>query len=333
MATFRKLKSNKWQVIIRKNNYPHVVRSFLDKSTAVKFAKDVETKMDKMIWDDFSQAQSTTLKDILLKYREEITIKKKGWKEETPKINLLMRHKISSYSLMQLRSSHLYKFKEEMLIDRAPKTVNNYLQLISHVWKTAKKVWSLTLPAQNPVDLVVFEKVNNKRENILTREEYQSLLNCCTESKLNTLVDIVKFAYLTGARLGEITKLKRDDINFNEFVCTFRDTKNSEDRTIPLSNEVIDILKKYPFGETVFQIKREQLRFYFVQARKKANLTKFRFHDLRACFCTNALLSGMSIAEVSSISGHKSWSQLKRYTRIKPSDLLQKINNILTMKK
>jgi len=333
MATFRKLKSNKWQVIIRKNNYPHVVRTFLDKSTAVKFAKDVETKMDKMIWDDFSQAQSTTLKDILLKYREEITIKKKGWKEETPKINLLMRHKISSYSLMQLRSSHLYKFKEEMLIDRAPKTVNNYLQLISHVWKTAKKVWSLTLPAQNPVDLVVFEKVNNKRENILTREEYQSLLNCCTESKLNTLVDIVKFAYLTGARLGEITKLKRDDINFNEFVCTFRDTKNSEDRTIPLSNEVIDILKKYPFGETVFQIKREQLRFYFVQARKKANLTKFRFHDLRACFCTNALLSGMSIAEVSSISGHKSWSQLKRYTRIKPSDLLQKVNNISTMKK
>ena len=332
MATFRKLKSNKWQVIIRKNNYPHVVRTFLDKSTAVKFAKDVETKMDKMIWDDFSQAQSTTLKDILLKYREEITIKKKGWKEETPKINLLMRHKISSYSLMQLRSSHLYKFKEEMLIDRAPKTVNNYLQLISHVWKTAKKVWSLTLPAQNPVDLVVFEKVNNKRENILTREEYQSLLNCCTESKLNTLVDIVKFAYLTGARLGEITKLKRDDINFNEFVCTFRDTKNSEDRTIPLSNEVIDILKKYPFGETVFQIKREQLRFYFVQARKKANLTKFRFHDLRACFCTNALLSGMSIAEVSSISGHKSWSQLKRYTRIKPSDLLQKINNISSIK-
>ena len=332
MATFRKLKSNKWQVIIRKNNYPHVVRTFLDKSTAVKFAKDVETKMDKMIWDDFSQAQSTTLKDILLKYREEITIKKKGWKEETPKINLLMRHKISSYSLMQLRSSHLYKFKEEMLINRAPKTVNNYLQLISHVWKTAKKVWSLTLPAQNPVDLVVFEKVNNKRENILTREEYQSLLNCCTESKLNTLVDIVKFAYLTGARLGEITKLKRDDINFNEFVCTFRDTKNSEDRTIPLSNEVIDILKKYPFGETVFQIKREQLRFYFVQARKKANLTKFRFHDLRACFCTNALLSGMSIAEVSSISGHKSWSQLKRYTRIKPSDLLQKINNISSIK-
>ena len=125
--------------------------------------------------------------------------------------------------------------------------------------------------------------------------------------------------------------LKRDDINFNKKVCIFRDTKNSEDRTIPLSNDVLEILKKYPFGETVFQIKREQLRFYFVQARKKANLTQFRFHDLRACFCTNALLSGMSIAEVSSISGHKDWSQLKRYTRIKPADLLEKINNVISI--
>jgi integrase len=44
----------------------------------------------------------------------------------------------------------------------------------------------------------------------------------------------------------------------------------------------------------------------------------FRFHDLRAYFFTNALLSRMSIAEVSAVSGHKDWSQLKRYTRIKP---------------
>lgn len=331
MATFRKLRSGKWQVIIRKTNYPSVSKTFYDKSTARKFSKDVETKMDRQIWDDYTQAQSTTLKDILKKYRDEITIKKKGWKEETPKINLLMRHKISDHTLMQLRSSHLYKFKDEMLADRAPKTVNDYLQLISHVWKTAKRVWNLTLPAQNPVELVVLEKVNNKRDNILTKQEYQTLLGCCAESRLNTLVDVVKFAYLTGARLGEITKLKRDDINFNKTVCIFRDTKNSEDRTIPLSNDVLEILKKYPFGETVFQIKREQLRFYFVQALKKANLTQFRFHDLRACFCTNALLSGMSIAEVSSISGHKDWSQLKRYTRIKPADLLEKINNVISI--
>ena len=42
MATIRKRQSGKWQVIIRKKNYPSVVRSFLEKSTASKFAKDVD---------------------------------------------------------------------------------------------------------------------------------------------------------------------------------------------------------------------------------------------------------------------------------------------------
>jgi site-specific recombinase XerD len=53
---------------------------------------------------------------------------------------------------------------------------------------------------------------------------------------------------------------------------------------------------------------------------------------LRACYCTNALLNGWSIAEVASTSGHQDWSQLKRYTRIKPKDLLVKINNVVNLK-
>ena len=40
----------------------------------------------------------------------------------------------------------------------------------------------------------------------------------------------------------------------------------------------------------------------------------------------------MSIAEVAAITGHKTWAQLKRYTRIKPADLLDKINNVVNFK-
>ena len=46
---------------------------------------------------------------------------------------------------------------------------------------------------------------------------------------------------------------------------------------------------------------------------QKSKPRKLRWHDLRACFATNALMSGMSIAQVSTITGHKDWSQLKRY--------------------
>ena len=34
MSTIRKRKNGKWQVIIRKKNYPNVTRTFLEKGTA-----------------------------------------------------------------------------------------------------------------------------------------------------------------------------------------------------------------------------------------------------------------------------------------------------------
>jgi site-specific recombinase XerD len=82
----------------------------------------------------------------------------------------------------------------------------------------------------------------------------------------------------------------------------------------------------------MFPISPFRLEKHFRIARAQANIKDFRLHDLRACFCTNALLSGLTIPEVSALSGHKDWSQLKRYTRIKPEDLLDKVNNIVAIK-
>ena len=47
MATIRQLKSGKWQVIIRKKNYPELTKSFMMKSLASKWAKMIETQMEK----------------------------------------------------------------------------------------------------------------------------------------------------------------------------------------------------------------------------------------------------------------------------------------------
>ena len=55
MATIRKMR-NKWQVIIRRKNYPTIVKSFIEKGTASKYARDVENQMDKQIYEDLTGA-------------------------------------------------------------------------------------------------------------------------------------------------------------------------------------------------------------------------------------------------------------------------------------
>ena len=47
-------------------------------------------------------------------------------------------------------------------------------------------------------------------------------------------------------------------------------------------------------------------------------IKNFRFHNPRECTITSLFLNGLSIVEVSVVSGHKNWSELKRYTKIRP---------------
>ena len=331
MAYFYK-RNGRWKIEVRKKGFPSVYKSFLDLKVARKFARDVESKMERNVFEDYSGASGTTLKEILIKYRDEKTVLKKGVREETGKINFLINHKIGLNSLMRLKSHHIYKLMKELSLTRKENTVNHYVNLICHAWRVAKREWGINLPAQNPCDMVTLYRVDDTRDRILTKEEYQRLLEECKNSPLSMLRDIVIFAYSVGARQGEILKLKRSHINFEKKTCTFYDTKNNEDRTIPLADPTLAMLKNYRFGKYIFNTSERRLRKWFNKATYKAEIFDFRFHDLRACFCTNALLNGMTIAQVSFLSGHKDWSQLKRYTRIKPEDLLDKVNTVVNLK-
>ena len=325
---FRRKKNGKWLFEINKKGYPRLSKGFDDLRTGKKWASKIEHEIETGQFEDLTKASKTTMRALLEKYRDEITVDKKGHREESAKINLLIRNDISSHTITSLKAHHLYKFKKESDKVRAPATTNKYLHMLQNVWNTAKKVWGITMPPYNPFELVTMHKVDNARDRVLTTDEYSKLLDACSEGNMPVLKDIVIFAYETGARQGEILKLKRSDVDFDKRLCTFLDTKNGEDRTIPLTDAAIEILKRHRFGDILFNLLPRRLRKHFTIACRRAAITNFRFHDLRACFCTNALLSGVTIPEVSVLSGHKDWKQLQRYTRIKPEDLGTKVQNI-----
>ena len=331
MATIRK-RLGKWQVQIRRKNYPNIIKTFTEKSSADKYVREIEVLMDREQFQDLSAAANTMLGDILKRYVNEITPSKKGAQWEQYKINWLIRHKISLKTLTQLNSKDLYELKNELSTTRKPGTVRQYFHFINIAWSAAERIWGINLPAKNPVKLVMLDKVKDNRDRILSPDEYQKLLTAAEKSKLNTLKDMIIFAYQTAMRFSEILKLQREDVKFDQRIITLRDTKNNEDRTIPISTVAVEILKKYPFGRTFFIVHRDKFRHYFEQACKRAGIKGFRFHDLRACSITNLFLSGMAVPEVALISGHKTWSQLRRYTRIKPEQLLDKINNVSYVK-
>ena len=91
------------------------------------------------MFEDYSGASGTTLREVLIKYRNEKTVEKKGSASETSKINYLIKHKIALNSLMRLKSHHLYKLMKELSATRKTATVNKYINIICHAWRVAKK--------------------------------------------------------------------------------------------------------------------------------------------------------------------------------------------------
>ena len=290
-------------------------------------AKEIEYQLDREQYEDFSESVRITLGELITRYRDEITPTKKGAKEEKYKLNFILRNKIVKCRVLSLKTKQILEFKNDIKETRAASTVNKYIHYIYTIWETARVQWDIALPSRNPVSLVKKEKVTDKIDRILTSEEYQDLLSACSKSNLAFLPEIVEFAYITAMRFGEITKLRTKDINFEKSTALLLDTKNGESRLVPLTDRALEICNKFRFREKLFDINRDKFRHYFEQACHRAKVKKFRFHDLRACAITNLFLNGWSIAEVSVVSGHKTWSELKRYTRIKASDLIKKINN------
>ena len=172
MASIRK-RRGKYQVEIRRKGYPFIRKTFIDLKDARKFGRTVESQMERNIFEDYSNASGTTLRQILIKYRDEKTALKKGSVEETSKINYLIKDKIGLNSLMRLKSHHLYKLMKELSVNRKPATVNKYINIICHAWRVAKREWGVNLPAENPCDMVTMQREPDARDRVLDGEEYK----------------------------------------------------------------------------------------------------------------------------------------------------------------
>ena len=63
------------------------------------------------------------------------------------------------------------------------------------------------------------------------------------------------------------------------------------------------------------------------RAAKFLELDDITLHDLRHEGISRLFDAGLSIPEVSLISGHTSWESLKRYTHIQPKHVLEKLGS------
>ena len=88
MATIRPMR-DKWQAVIRRKGHPSLSKTFELKKDAEKWARQQERAIDAGQWLDHTEAQKTTLDDLLDRYAREVSITKRGAQIEALRVALM----------------------------------------------------------------------------------------------------------------------------------------------------------------------------------------------------------------------------------------------------
>jgi integrase len=324
MATIRKLPSGSWQVQVRRKGEPTLSKTFLTKSIADQWARSIESQIDHGVFVDRSEAESTTLGELIDRYLSEITPLKKGIKQETYRLQSLKK-RLGHLIIASIKSKHIASYRDTRLSEGVSgTTVLHDLSYLSQVFKVAIQDWGIPL-SSNPALLVRKPSKAKGRNRRIDKGELARLLFSLSETiEVKTIVEL---AIETGMRRSELLSIEWNNVDLENRFILLPDTKNGDSRAVPLSTRAMMILEghnNYPSGK-VFLTRPDSVSQAFNRACKRAGLENLRFHDLRHEATSRLFEKGLNTMEVSAITGHKTLGMLKRYTHLKASDLALKL--------
>lgn len=140
---------------------------------------------------------------------------------------------------------------------------------------------------------------------------------------------MVLLAINTGMRRGEIFDLTWENIDIANRMITVPGwaAKSSQTRHIPMNEEVLITLSNLrqsfggngilvfenPFGERFGQIKTA-----WGNLLKRAQISDFRWHDLRHHFASRLAMSGVDLNTIRELLGHSDYKMTLRYAHLAP---------------
>ena len=202
-----------------------------------------------------------------------------------------------------------------------PKSVSRKTNSTKTFFKFLK---SSNLTSNDPADGLSHPKFENKPPRILTKLEYRALRDAA-KSDIR-IIAIIEFLLQTGIRIGELAKLRVEDIILTEpaslHVPPFEGTN---ERIIPLNKPAAEAIAKYlevrpkTPSHSLFITKTgrplliRNIRTAIDRYFRIAGIKEAKVNDMRHTWVAHQLQSGVPMTIVSKLAGHKRLSTTERY--------------------
>ena len=153
-----------------------------------------------------------------------------------------------------------------------------------------------------------------------------------SHQRLPWLWPLIKLAWATAMRRGEILSLQWADVDLERRVAHLRETKTGKPRTVPLSRHALRALAElrelFPDDERVLPVTPNAVRLAWRRLRERAGVPDVRFHDLRHEATSRLAEAGWSDLEISAVTGHRDPRMLRRYAHLRPQDLAARLDRV-----
>ena len=231
-----------------------------------------------------------------------------------------------------ITSQTLVSFAKDLTRNVEPQTCGNYFSHLSSIFTVARPAWGYPLSRQEFEDAVtVLKKLGlirkgSERDRRPTLQELDQLMEHfgrITDHRPSSIPmqKIIAFAVFSTRRQEEITLLRWDDLENDRILV--RDMKHPGDKKgnnvyCELAPEALKIVQSLPHDdERIFPYTADAISAAFTRACKFLEIQDLHFHDLRHEGISRLFEIGKTIPQAAAVSGHRSWSSLKRYTHIR----------------
>jgi integrase len=322
-------RGGKWQARVHRVGMTRS-KTFLLKTDAVRWGREQDIQLDRLLegllGQSTGESDCPSLGELIVRYKASVTPQKKGAKQEGYKLDGLLRHRLATLRADSIKSTHIAAYRDERLKALAGNTVKNELNLLSAVFHHAEVEWGL--PIRNPVKGLKRPTDGARTVRIPDITQVKSLREAAAAIGRADLSTLILLASETGARLGELLSVKSADIDLQLGFIQLGTTKNGEPRVLPLTPmgcKAIWQLLAARECHKLFEHSPDHYKYAFKQLTRRCHLEWATFHSLRHLAVTRMLEAGLSVTEVSAISGHKTVQMLKRYTHHRHTHLRNKL--------
>lgn len=198
--------------------------------------------------------------------------------------------------------------------------------------------WRADNPAQG-----FHRRIENARERFLSPEELVRLAATLDAATDQRAASIIRMCMLTGARVGEVRTARFEQFNLDYAIWSkpAATTKQRKIHRVPISQDVAAIVRQrqlvvpdgnpwlFP-GDTVGQPVKEIRRFW-VNVQREADLHDVRIHDLRHTFASLLVSGGASLEIIGRLLGHTQMQTTQRYAHLMDSPLRAGVDSVASI--